>query len=94
MIIYDIIARSYTIRQESVTDLNVWFSDLGKFNKFQSFFYQKLSGEYNVYMYAKKVMREQKKKTTKIEIDGNDLNVQKKGDLKNCCANKGRTNVW
>jgi hypothetical protein len=44
-------------------------------------------------MYAKKVMREQKKKTTKIEIDGNDLNVQKKGDLKNCCANKGRTNV-
>ncbi len=31
MIIYDIVARSYTIRQESVTDLNVWFSDLGKF---------------------------------------------------------------
>ncbi len=29
MIIYDIDARSYTIRQESVTDLNVGLSDLG-----------------------------------------------------------------
>ncbi len=29
MIIYDICARCYTIRQESVTDLIVWFSDLG-----------------------------------------------------------------
>jgi hypothetical protein len=28
MITYDIVARSYTIRQESVTDLNVLFSDL------------------------------------------------------------------
>ncbi len=29
MIIYDIAPRSCTIRQETVTDLNVWFSDQG-----------------------------------------------------------------
>ncbi len=39
MITYDIVARSYTIRQESVTDLNVWFSDLGYFKYFYYCFY-------------------------------------------------------